>query len=285
VTRRIVLRATVLAAALVGLVVGLTAYFSSEAVPPCVVTGIAKWRPPNGNHRFAVTFPNDGAACFVAIDAKQNVVAELPLPGATGITTAAPNGSDLVIRAEAGPYSIDLGTGHVSRGGLAPFDTGFVTATDPEHHVMYVTEPGLFGFRVIDLRTGATLYVVHYKGFTWNPRFGPNPPSHGLVLAPDRPELWVLDAPNHALHVFDVSELPNQPPRPVTDVRLDRTMTQSGSLLESSGGRYIYVAGAGAVIDTRTRTAVAQVDALERARAVVEVDWVDGHPVYPGFPR
>jgi hypothetical protein len=39
------------------------------------------------------------------------------------------------------------------------------------------------------------------------------------------------------------------------------------------------------VIDTRTRTSVADVDALAEAQAMVEVDWVDGRPVFPGFPR
>ena len=58
------------------------------------------------------------------------------------------------------------------------------------------------------------LYVTHFQGFAWNPRFGPDPPSHGLSLAPDRPELWVLDAPNSVVHVFDVSELPGGKPRP-----------------------------------------------------------------------
>jgi hypothetical protein len=150
---------------------------------------------------------------------------------------------------------------------------------------MYVTQRGLLGFRVIDLRTGATRYVVHFKGFTWNPRFGPNPPSHGLSLAPDRPELWVLDAPNRTLHVFDVSALPDSPPRRVEDVRLERTLTQPGALLRSAGGRYLYVAGSGDVVDTQTRMSVAQLDALAEARALLEVDWVGGRPVFPGFPR
>jgi hypothetical protein len=160
-----------------------------------------------------------------------------------------------------------------------------VTVTDPQHHVMYVTQRGLLGFRVLDLRTGATRYVVHFKGFTWNPRFGPNPPSHGLSLAPDRPELWVLDAPNRVLHVFDVSAAPAQPPRHVTDVRLARTMQQSGSLVRSADGRFLYVPREGEVIDTDKRESVARLDALENADAVLEVAWANGRPVYPGFPR
>ena len=71
-----------------------------------------------------------------------------------------------------------------------------------------MTRRGLLGVRTIDLKTKRALYLTRFKGFTWNPRFGPDPPSHGLSLAPDRPELWVLDAPNSVVHIFDVSALP-----------------------------------------------------------------------------
>lgn len=275
-----------LALILVGVVVALTVYFSSESVPPCSASGVPKWRPlkDDQTHRFAVVFP-DRAACFVAIDEKQSLVAELPLPDASNVSAAVPNGENIAVRAASGVSKVDLRRARVTGGGLAPYDNGFVTAPDPEHHVMYVTQRGLLGFRVLDLRTGATLYVARFKGFTWNPRFGPNPPSHGLVLAPDRPELWVLDAPNHALHVFDVSALPAQAPRRVTDLRLETTMTRSGSLTQSADGRFIYVAGAGDVIDTRKRESIAHLDALERATAVLEVDWARGRPAFPGFPR
>lgn len=284
-TRRSWLRAAALALVAVGLIAGLTAYFSSEAVPICLVSGVPKWRAPSAGEaqRYAVVFP-DRAACFFTPDGGK-LVGQLRLDDVRGISTAAPNGDKIALRSATGPYTLDLRSGTVAPGGLAPFDNGTLTVTDPEQQAMYVTEPGLLGFRVLDLRTGNTLYVVHFKGFTWNPRFGPDPPSHGLSLAPDRPELWVLDAPNHALHVFDVSEVPAQPPRRITDVRLETTLTGPGSLTRSADGRYLYVGGAGDVIDTRTRTPIEHLDALEHARAVLEVEWAGGLPVFPGFPR
>ena len=39
------------------------------------------------------------------------------------------------------------------------------------------------------------------------------------------------------------------------------------------------------MIDTQKQESIATLDALQHARAVLEVDWVNGHPVYPGFPR
>jgi DNA-binding beta-propeller fold protein YncE len=150
---------------------------------------------------------------------------------------------------------------------------------------MYVTQRGLLGFRVIDMRSGNTVQVVHFNGFTWNPRFGPNPPSHGLSLAPDRPELWVLDTPNHALHVFDVSAVPRSAPRRVDDVRLESTFTGPGSLTRSADGRFLYVGGAGDVIDTQSQTSIAELAALQKATAVLEVEWIGGRAVFPGYPR
>jgi hypothetical protein len=284
VRRSIWLRAAGLALALVAVIAGLVVYYSSESVPPCLVSGTPTWHPPTDRqtHRYEVVFP-DRAACF--FDEKQDLVGQLRLAAAHDITTAVPNGDKIALRAASGLYTLDVRNGKLTAGGVAPFDHGTLTVADTEHKAMYVTQRGLLGFRVLDLRTGATIYVVHFKGFTWNPRFGPNPPSHGLSLDPDRPELWVLDAPNRTLHVFDVSELPAQPPRHVTDVRLERTLTEPGSLTHSADGRFLYVGNAGDVIDTQTRTSIANLAALQNARAVLEVDWVAGRPVFPGFPR
>jgi hypothetical protein len=284
VRRRIWLRAAGLAVALAAVIAGLVVYYSSESVPPCLVSGTPTWHPPSDGqtHRYEVVFP-DRAACF--FDEKQDLVGQLRLAAAHDITAAVPNGDKIALRAASGTYTLDVRNGKLTAGGVAPFDRGTLTVADTEHNVMYVTQRGLLGFRVLDLRTGATTYVVHFKGFTWNPRFGPNPPSHGLSLDPDRPELWVLDAPNRTLHVFDVSAVPAQPPRHVTDVRLERTLTQPGSLTHSADGRFLYVGNAGDVIDTQTRASIANLDALQNASAVLELDWVAGRPVFPGFPR
>jgi hypothetical protein len=280
------LRAAALVLVVAGVIVGLTVYFSSESVPPCLVSGIPTWHPPTdgATHRYAVVFP-DRAACFFAIDEQQRLVGQLRLPAAHEISTASPNGNEIALRTATGPYLLDLRTRKLSKGGLAPFDRSIVTATDAERRVLYVTQQRLLGFRVIDMRRGNTVYVVHFKGFRWNPRFGPNPPSHGLSLAPDRPELWVLDAPNNTLHVFDVSAVPASPPRRVDDVRLQTTLTRPGSLTRSADGRFLYVGGAGDVIDTQTRKPVAHLDALQKATAVLEVDWTGARPIFPGFPR
>ena len=88
-TRRVWLRVSALAVGAAGLLAGLTVYFSSEDVPPCLVSNAPAWKAPSeGTHRYEVVFP-DRAACFFAIDQGQRLVGALSLPDAEGISTAA----------------------------------------------------------------------------------------------------------------------------------------------------------------------------------------------------
>jgi hypothetical protein len=261
--KRVWLRAAALALAVVGAVAGLTVYFSTENIPRCLVSGVKTWRPPTDGrkHRYEVVIL-DRSACFFDMDQQQRLIGALSLSQAQWLSAAVPAESDTL------------------------------RVTDSEHGVVFVTRRGLLGFRVLDLRTKRPLYVTRFKGFTWNPRFGPDPPSHGLSLAPDRPELWVLDAPNSVVHVFDVSELPGRPPQRLEDIRLSKPISgdenpcqracgRIGSLLHSADGRFVYVGDAGDVIDTRTREIVANLEALHNSRVQLEVDWVGGKAVFP----
>ena len=261
--KRVWLRAAALALAVVGAVAGLTVYFSTENIPRCLVSGVKTWRPPTDGrtHRYEVVIL-DRSACFFDMDQQQRLVGALSLSQAQWLSAAVPAESDTL------------------------------RVTDSEHGVVFVTRRGLLGVRVLDLRTKRPLYVTRFKGFTWNPRFGPDPPSHGLSLAPDRPELWVLDAPNSVVHVFDVSELPGRPPQRLEDIRLSKPISgdenpcqracgRIGSLLHSADGRFVDVGDAGDVIDTRTREIVANLEALHNSRVQLEVDWAGGKAVFP----
>jgi hypothetical protein len=293
-TRRVWLRTVALAVAAVGVLAGLTVYFSAEDVPPCFVSGAPAWRAPTeGTHTYEVVFPNR-AACFFSRDGHR-LAGVLSLPDAAGITTAAQLVDDIALRTKAGVFTLDPQRGRLQRGGLAPFSSDILTVVDEERGVMYVTRRGFLGFRVLDLGSATSLYDVSFKGFTWNPRFGPNPPSHGLSLAPDRPELWVMDAPNSRVHVFDVSGLPTRPPRQVADIRLSRPLSgderscsseceRIGSLQHSSDGKFVYVGDAGDVIDTSIRRPVANLEALHNSRVHLELGFKDGRTTFPA-PR
>ena len=261
---RVWLRSAALGVVVVAAVAGLTVYFSTEKVPRCLASGVQTWRPPSDGktHRYEVVIL-DRSACFFDMDRQQRLVGALGLAQAKWLAAAVPT------------------------------ESARIRVEDAEQGVAFVTQRGLLGVRVLDLHTNHTLLVTHFKGFAWNPRFGPDPPSHGLSLAPDRPELWVLDAPNSVVHVFDVSELPGRPPQPLEDIRLSKPISgdespcahacgRIGSLEHSADGRFAYVGDAGDVIDTRTREIVANLEALHNSRVQLEVDWVGGKAAFPG---
>jgi hypothetical protein len=290
--RRVWFRGAVLAFSAGAVIAGLTVYFSSAGVPACLVSGAPKWQAPrSGTHRYMVVFP-DRAACFFAIDDGNKLVGAVRLDDARGVSVAAPLLGDIALRTQAGVDRFDPRSGQMRAGGLVPFPSDIVNVVDERRHLMYVTRRDFLGFRVIDMRTATSLYDVSFKGFTWNRKFGPNPPSHGLVLTPDGSELWVLDAPNSVVHVFDLGPLPEAAPRQVANIRLSKPLSgdespcstacaRIGSLLGSADGRYVYVGDAGDVIDADKREIVTNLEALHNSRVAIEVVFSDGKPSYP----
>lgn len=293
-TRRIAFRAAGLVLAGVAAVVGLTIYFSTEKVPPCLTSGVPAWKAPTDTqlHRFLVVVP-DRAVCFFDMDADHALVGYLRLPRIEGVSAIAPRGGRLALR-YAGDRGalVDLTTGGVRYGvEPPPPPSDELAVRDPRAGVLYVTRPGELGLRVFRLDTQRLVAFVRFEGFTWNRRFGPNPPDHGLSLAPDRRELWVLDAPNDVLHLFDVSGATSQA---IGDVRLTRPLTgderpcatnrcaRLGALLHSADGRFVYVGDAGDVFDAHRREQLANLEVLHESRLLTEVDWVGGKPEFPG---
>ena len=172
------------------------------------------------------------------------------------------------------------------KSGVRPF------TVNGRNTLAYTTATGFLGFQVSSIRTGRVLYTVSFgRRFRYDPStFEPSAPSHGISLSPDEKRLWVMDAPNGYLHVYDVSRLPERRPRKVADVRLAHPLTgeessckydcaKDGWIQNSRDGRFVYVGDSGDVIDARTYKPVAYLDALANTRDFLEVDWRDGVPV------
>jgi hypothetical protein len=284
------LRAVALVVAALTVVAGLTVYFSTQTTPPCLATGIPKWRAPTDKnvHRLELVVP-DRALCFFDMDHDQALVGYLKLPGIRGVTNIAPRGTSLALRYGDGRGAlVDLRRGRVRYGVEPPAPASDkVLVYDASRDVKYVTRRGVLGVEVIGARAPRT--KLTFPGFTWNPRFGPNPPDHGLSLAPNKPELWVLDAPNNVLHVLDLSGAP----RVVKDIRLSEPLIgvenpcashrcgRIGSLQTSADGRFLYVGDSGDVIDMQKREQIVNLEALHQSRLTLEVDWANGKPQFP----
>jgi hypothetical protein len=104
-------------------------------------------------------------------------------------------------------------------------------------------------------------------------------PSHGVGLTPDEKELWVCDAANERVHVFDATVMP---PKQIASVKLRE---QPGWVTFSLDGRYAYPS-TGDVIDTKTKKIVFRLtDEKGRevhSEKVVEIVLIDGVPVRVG---
>ncbi len=143
----------------------------------------------------------------------------------------------------------------------------------------YVNVNDLLGFEIGDLRTGKVLHRVEIQGFQKGQVKRHGCPSHGIALTPDEKELWVADAANSRVHIFDNTVMP---PKQLDSIAL---RDEPGWVTFSIDGRYAYPSS-GEVIETKTRTIVAKLTD-EEGRAVgseklMEIDFDGYRPVRTG---
>ncbi len=143
----------------------------------------------------------------------------------------------------------------------------------------FVNLNNLLGFEIGDLQTGRKLHRVEVEGYQQGPVKRHGCPSHGIGLTPDERELWVTDAANQRLHLFDLQQLP---PRQVASIAL---RDEPGWVTFSLDGRYAYPS-TGEVIDTRTRKIVATLRDEQghdvQSEKMLEIDFQKGKPTAAG---
>jgi DNA-binding beta-propeller fold protein YncE len=140
------------------------------------------------------------------------------------------------------------------------------------------------GFEIGDLTSGKKLHRVEVAGVKPGMVKRHGCPSHGIGLAPDEKEVWVVDAANQQLHVFDNTVFVNtgEPPKQKQSITLRE---QPGWITFSLDGKFAYPS-TGEVIDTATKKIVATL-ADEKGGPVhsekmVEIQWRGGQPVATG---
>ena len=143
----------------------------------------------------------------------------------------------------------------------------------------FVNVNGLLGFEVGDLVTGRMLHRVEVQGFKPGVPKRHGCPSHGVGLTPDEKEVWVCDAANQRMHIFDATVMP---PRQVASVVV---RDDPGWITFSLDGRLAYPS-TGEVIDVATRKVVAtlkdETGAAVHSEKVVEVHFDGDQPVRNG---
>jgi DNA-binding beta-propeller fold protein YncE len=113
----------------------------------------------------------------------------------------------------------------------------------------FVNVNELLGFEIGDMVTGQRLYRVEVADFKTGPVKRHGCPSHGIGLTPDEKELWLIDAFNQRLHVFDATVMP---PRQQHSIAV---RDQPGWITFSLDGRHAYPS-TGEIIDVSTHQVV-----------------------------
>ncbi len=144
---------------------------------------------------------------------------------------------------------------------------------------VFATVSDLLGFEIGDLETGKHLARIAVSGFKQGPVKRHHCPSHGIGLTPDESEVWVVDASNQRLHIFDNGVFP---PSQLSSIEL------SGPpywITFGIDGRYAYPS-TGDVIDVLTRLIVTTLRKNNGKRLhseqMLEIDFRDGVAVRVG---
>jgi len=151
--------------------------------------------------------------------------------------------------------------GHTAARTIGPFGGNVRPFTvNSEQTLAFVCVNDLLGFEVGDCKTGKVLHRVQVEGFKAGPVKRHGCPSHGVALTPDEEEVWVTDAANMRLHVFDATVMP---PEQVASIEL---RDEPGWVTFGIEGDYAY-SSTGEVIDVSSREVVTQLRD-EEGRAV-----------------
>jgi DNA-binding beta-propeller fold protein YncE len=135
---------------------------------------------------------------------------------------------------------------HAVSGKVGPFSAPVRPFTvNSAQTLCFVNVNELLGFEIGDLRTGARLHRVEVKGYAQGPVKRHGCPSHGIALTPDERELWLSDAANSRLHIFDNTKMP---PVQIASIPL---RDQPGWITFSIDGSFAYPS-TGEVIDPKT---------------------------------
>ena len=139
----------------------------------------------------------------------------------------------------------------------------------------YVNVNELLGFEIGDLKSCKVLQRVEVAGFGKGPTKRHGCPSHGIGLTPDETELWLTDAFNSRLHIYDNTVMP---PKSIASIPL---RDQPGWITFSIDGRYAYPS-TGDVIEVKTRKIITgltdETGAAVQSEKLLEIDFAGTVP-------
>jgi len=223
----------------------------------------------------------EGPHWHVVDAATGNVIAKIELNSGAHNTAYGPDGSHVYLAGLKSPLLAVADTRtHTVTSKIGPFSQMIRPFTiNGSQTLCFVNLNELLGFEVGDLKTGKMLHRVEVAGYQKGPVKRHGCPSHGIGLTPDEKELWLSDAANSTMHIFDATQMP---PKQMQSIKL---RDQPGWVTFSMDGRLAYPS-TGEVIDTRTKRIVATLkDETGRdvqSEKLLEIVFSNGKPVRNG---
>jgi DNA-binding beta-propeller fold protein YncE len=268
-------------------------HFTTPEALFCVdlVSEKTEWevKPPQGCDRLAST--PDGKTLFVpsfekdiwnVVDAVSGkVMADIETKSGAHNTIVGLDGTKAYLAGLKSPFLFVADTKtHKVIDKVGPFAASIRPFTvNGAQTLCFVNVNELLGFEVGDLKTGKKLHRIEVPEFKKGMVKRHGCPSHGIGLTPDEKEVWVVDAFNERVHVF---ELAGAEPKYTQSIKLRE---QPGWVTFSLDGKFAYPS-TGEVIDTATKkilTALKDEKGREvHSEKMVEIHFKDGAPVATG---
>jgi DNA-binding beta-propeller fold protein YncE len=268
-------------------------YFTTRSKLYCVDLASERtlWEtaPPNGTDRMSIT--PDGKTIYVpsfekdtwnVIDAATgNLVTSIETKSGAHNTVVSRDGSRMYLGGLKSPilFVADAKT-HQILDRVGPFAGAIRPFTvNGKRTRAYICVNECLGFEIGDLTTSKKLHRVEVQGVEKGPVKRHGCPSHGIGLTPDEKEVWVVDAFNQKVHVFDNTV---EPPKQRESIAVRE---EPGWITFSLDGKLAWPS-TGEIIDTATKKIVTAL-ADEKGGPVlsekmVEIQWRSGEPVAVG---
>jgi hypothetical protein len=234
---------------------------------------------PDGQTLYVPSF--EGAIWNVVDASSGDVIAKITPNSGAHNTIYGPNGAEVYLAGLRSPILTIASTrDHTIARTVGPFSNRIrpFTVNGRQTHC-FVNCNELLGFEVGDLTTGKKLYRVEVAGFQQGPVKRHGCPSHGIGMTLDEKEIWVVDAFNQRLHIFDATVMP---PKQIESLKV---RDEPGWITFSIDGTLAYPS-TGDVIEVKTRRFVTGLkDEVGRdieSEKLLEIDFQDGQPIRAG---
>ncbi|MEP7267994.1 MAG: hypothetical protein ABI844_10240 [Saprospiraceae bacterium] len=196
-------------------------------------------------------------------------------------TTYSPDGKEIYLEGLQSPYlTVVSAMNPTETRQVGPFSNMIRPFTINRSQTrVYVNANELLGFEIGDLKSGRKISSTVVSGYEKGPVKRHGCPSHGIALNPGETEIWISDAYNQKLHVFDLKndQVNQKTSIPVKD--------QPGWITFSLNGQYAYPS-TGEVIDAKSKKIITNLKDengnMVGSEKMLEIDFMDGKAVSMG---